>query len=340
MPHAKLADMNARIVILGAGSWGTTFAVLASRNAEVSLWARDAALAAEINASRNNSRYLPGIALPERFVAGHDVAALVARADVLVMAVPAQGFRAVLRLARPHLRAWVPVISLSKGLEQGTRRRMTEIIREELPDHPAGVLSGPNLAQEILGGQAAASVLAMDDPAIMGQLQPLFSSGLFRVYTNRDIVGCELGGVLKNVIAIACGMGDGMGAGDNTRAAMITRGLAEITRLGTALGGKAGTFAGLAGMGDLVTTCASPLSRNRYVGEQLGRGRAIADIVREMRTVAEGVWSAPVIVELAAQHGVPVPMMQEVNRVLAGGNMKQAFRALLRISAGAEADPG
>jgi glycerol-3-phosphate dehydrogenase (NAD(P)+) len=332
--------MKARIVILGAGSWGTTFAVLASRNAEVSLWARDAALAAQIDTARHNSRYLPGIALPGRFAAGHDMAALVARADVLVMAVPAQGFRAVLRLARPHLRAWVPVISLSKGLEQGTRQRMTEIIREELPDHPPGVLSGPNLAQEILGGQAAASVLAMDDPAIMGQLQPLFSSGLFRVYTNDDIAGCELGGVLKNVIAIACGMGDGMGAGDNTRAAMITRGLAEITRLGTALGGNAETFAGLAGMGDLVTTCASPLSRNRYVGEQLGRGRAIADIVREMRTVAEGVWSAPVIVELAAQHGVPVPMMQEVNRVLAGGNMKQAFRALLRISAGAEADPG
>jgi glycerol-3-phosphate dehydrogenase (NAD(P)+) len=332
--------MKARIVILGAGSWGTTFAVLASRNAEVSLWARDAALAAQIDTARHNSRYLPGIALPGRFAAGHDMAALVARADVLVMAVPAQGFRAVLRLARPHLRAWVPVISLGKGLEQGTRRRMTEIIREELPDHPPGVLSGPNLAQEILGGQAAASVLAMDDPAIMGQLQPLFTSGLFRVYTNDDIAGCELGGVLKNVIAIACGMGDGMGAGDNTRAAMITRGLAEITRLGTALGGKAETFAGLAGMGDLVTTCASPLSRNRYVGEQLGRGRAIAEIVREMHTVAEGVWSAPVIVELAAQHAVPVPMMQEVNRVLAGGNMKQAFRALLRISAGAETDPG
>ena len=250
--------MKARIVILGAGSWGTTFAVLASRNAEVSLWARDAALAAQIDTARHNSRYLPGIALPGRFAAGHDMAALVARADVLVMAVPAQGFRAVLRLARPHLRAWVPVISLGKGLEQGTRRRMTEIIREELPDHPPGVLSGPNLAQEILGGQAAASVLAMDDPAIMGQLQPLFSSGLFRVYTNDDIAGCELGGVLKNVIAIACGMGDGMGAGDNTRAAMITRGLAEITRLGTALGGKAETFAGLAGMGDLVDHLRQP----------------------------------------------------------------------------------
>lgn len=338
--RAKLAPMKARIVILGAGSWGTTFAALASRNAEVALWARDPALAAEINASRRNSRYLPDFGLPARFTAGADLAALVARADVLVMAVPAQGFRAVLRAARPHLRAWVPVISLSKGLERGTRRRMTEIIREELPDHPAGVLSGPNLAQEILGGQAAASVLAMDEPAIMGQLQPLFSSGLFRVYTNDDIAGCELGGVLKNVVAIACGMGDGMGAGDNTRAAMITRGLAEITRLGTALGGKAETFAGLAGLGDLATTCTSPLSRNRHVGEQLGRGRAIADVVREMHTVAEGVWSAPVIVELAAQHGVPVPMMEQVSRVLAGANMAHAFRALLRIGAGAEADPG
>ena len=201
-------------------------------------------------------------------------------------------------------------------------------------------LSGPNIAREILTGRAAASVLAMNDAVILRQLQPLFSSGLFRVYTNTDIVGCELGGVLKNVIAIACGMGDGMGAGDNTRAAMITRGLAEITRLGVALGGSAETFAGLAGFGDLVTTCTSPLSRNRHVGEQLGRGRGIDQILGEMSMVAEGVRSTPVALALADAHGVAVPMIREVERVLAGGSVRQAFRALLKISAGAEADPG
>jgi len=259
---------------------------------------------------------------------------------VLVMAVPAQGFRNVLRMAREHLRPWIPVISLVKGLEEPSAMRMTEIIRAELPGHPAGALGGPNLAVEILGGKAAASVLAMEDSALLQNLQAVFSSGLFRVYSNHDVIGCELAGALKNVIAIACGISDGMGAGDNTRAAMITRGLGEITRLGVALGGKAETFSGLAGMGDLVTTCTSPLSRNRHVGEQLGRGKAVAEIVSSMRMVAEGVHSAPVIVALAERLGVDVPMIREINRILAGGNARSAFRALLRISAGAEADPG
>jgi len=329
-----------KVGLLGGGSWGTTVASLVARNAPAVLWARDSATVAEINAHHTNAKYLPGAKLHESLRATADIAEASAGVDVVVIGVPSQGFRGALEAIREHIRPWVPVISLTKGLEAGSGKRMTEIIAEVLPGHPAGVLTGPNLAREVMSGFAAASVIAMQDQTINRSLQQLFSSGLFRVYTNDDIAGCELGGVLKNVVAIACGMGDGMGAGDNTRAAMITRGLAEITRLGTALGGRAETFAGLAGLGDLATTCSSPLSRNRHVGEQLGRGRTIADVVRGMRAVAEGVWSAPVIVELAAQHGVPVPMMEQVNRVLAGANMAHAFRALLRISAGAEADPG
>jgi glycerol-3-phosphate dehydrogenase (NAD(P)+) len=332
--------MKLGISVLGAGSWGTTFAALAARNTQVTLWARDVAVASEINGERRNSRYLGELQLPARLHADTDLARVTARADVLVVAVPSHGFREALTRAAPHIRPWVPVISLSKGLEQHSGLRMTQLIEQLLPGHPPGVLSGPNLAQEVLAGKAAASVLAMQDPAILERLRPLFSSGLFRVYTNEDIIGCELGGVLKNVIAIACGMGDGMGAGDNTRAAMITRGLAEITRIGVAAGGHRATFAGLAGLGDLVTTCSSPLSRNRHVGEQLGRGRALAEIVGEMRMVAEGVKSAPVALALAERHGVEAPMIREVERVLAGGSAKRAFRALLRISAGAEADPG
>ena len=176
----------------------------------------------------------------------------------------------------------MPVVSLSKGLEQGTRLRMTQVLEAELPGHPCGVLTGPNLAKEILAGDAAASVIAMDDPVIAEALQDVFASDLFRVYTNPDVIGCEVAGALKNVMAIASGMADGLGTGDNTRAAVITRGLAELTRLGCAMGGQQVTFAGLAGMGDLIATCISPQSRNRYVGEQLGRGRTIDEIIDEM----------------------------------------------------------
>ena len=185
--------------------------------------------------------------------------------------------------SKPYIRPWVPIVSLSKGLEQGSRMRMTEVIESILPAHPVGILTGPNLAKEILQGQAAAAVIAMVDIGIAQALQKIFMSGLFRVYTNTDVVGCELAGALKNVIAIAVGMGDGSGAGDNTRSAVITRGLAELTRLGMAMGGQAATFAGLAGMGDLIATCTSPLSRNRYVGLQLGMGRSLEEIITEMR---------------------------------------------------------
>jgi len=329
------------IGILGGGSWGTTVAALVTRNAPVTLWARNPATVEEINTRHSNRTYLPDATLPDRLVATNDIGEAVHGADVVVMGIPSQNFRSVLLEVRKHIRAWVPVISLTKGLELDTRMRMTQIIQEVLPGHPVGVLTGPNLAREIMAGQAAASVIAMEDAIIVRELQDVFKSGLFRVYTNNDVIGCELGGVLKNVIAIAVGMGDGQGAGDNTRAALITRGLAEITRLGVAMGGRAETFAGLAGMGDLIATCTSPQSRNRHVGVELGRGRDMPEIIAEMVMVAEGVKSAPAVMALAQQYGVEMPIASDVYRVLSGdASASRAFRGLLRVSAGAECEPG
>ena len=211
--------MSLKVGLLGGGSWGTTVAALVAKNTEITLWARDAATVEEINTGHTNKKYLPEATLPANLVAAGTIEEVVSNIDVLVMGIPSQGFRGVLEQVKPHLRAWVPVISLTKGLELDTRMRMTEIIEEVLPGHPVGVLTGPNLAREIMAGQAAASVIAMDDDIIVRELQAVFRSGLFRVYTNDDVIGCELGGVLKNIIAIAVGMGDGQGAGDNTRSA-------------------------------------------------------------------------------------------------------------------------
>ena len=333
--------MQLRVAVMGGGSWGTTIASLVSRNTPTVLWARDAATVAEINQHHTNQRYLGDARLSARLSATADPGEAVRDADVIVMGVPSQTFRATLTEVARHIRPWVPVISLAKGLESGTQARMTQIIAEVLPGHPPGVLSGPNLAREIMAGNAAASVLAMDDDTIVRRLQELFRSGLFRVYTNTDVIGCELGGVLKNVVAIAAGMGDGLGAGDNTRAAVITRGLAEITRLGTALGGRKETFAGLAGMGDLVATCTSIHSRNRFVGEQLGKGLRLDEIVRSMHMVAEGVKSVPAVIALADAHGVEMPIAREVYRVVhEGGTPRQAFRGLIRRQSGDESEPG
>ena len=337
--HALMNQL--KVGLLGGGSWGTTVASLVARNAPAVLWARDPATVAEINARHTNAKYLPGAKLHENLRASADIAEASAEVDVVVVGVPSQGFRGALEAIQAHIRPWVPVISLTKGLEAGSGKRMTEIIAEVLPGHPAGVLTGPNLAREVMSGFAAASVIAMEDQTINRALQQLFSSGLFRVYTNDDVIGCELGGVLKNVIAIAVGMGDGQGAGDNTRAALICRGLAEITRLGVAMGGKPATFAGLAGVGDLVATCTSAQSRNRHVGVELGKGRHIDEIIAGMFMVAEGVKSAPVVMELAQHHNVDMPLVREVFDVVQGrANARRAFRGLLRIAAGAESEAG
>lgn len=329
------------VAVLGGGSWGTTVAALTARNTNVTIWARNEETVVEINEQNKNSTYLPDALLPKNLSATNDLREAVANADVVVMGIPSQSFRKVLLDVREHLRPWVPVISLTKGIELDTRKRMTEIIDEVIPSHPTGVLTGPNLAREIMAGQAAASVIAMEDEVICRTLQSVFKSGLFRVYTNTDVVGCELGGVLKNIIAIAVGMGDGQGAGDNTRAALITRGLAEVTRLGVAMGGQVTTFSGLAGMGDMIATCTSPQSRNRHVGIELAKGKTMEQIAGEMFMVAEGAKSAPAVMALAEEYNIDMPISRDVYRVISGETTASgAYRGLLRTAAGSEAEPG
>ena len=294
-------------------------AALAASNTATILWARRAHVAEEIRRDHTNRSYLPDATLPETLESTADLEQAVTDSDVLVMGVPSHGFRVILEGVAPHISAGVPVVSLTKGVEQDTLKRMTELISEILPNNPAGVLTGPNLAREVVAGQPAASVIALSDESVAAELQPLFSTPSFRVYTNPDVTGAEVAGALKNVMAIAAGMADGMGLGDNAKAALITRGLAELTRLGVALGGQPLTFAGLAGIGDLVATCMSQQSRNRHVGEQLGRGRSIDEIIADMNMVAEGVKTSRAVVGLAAAHGVDMPIASEVVAVLYEG---------------------
>jgi glycerol-3-phosphate dehydrogenase (NAD(P)+) len=329
--------MEIRVAVIGAGSWGTTVASLAASNTPTMLWARRPELAEQIHTEHENGDYLPSFRLPAALEATADLEQAVRSADVVVMGVPSHGFRATLTELAPWVRPWVPVLSLAKGLEQDTKLRMTQIIEEVLPGHPVGLLTGPNLAKEILAGDAAASVVAIDDDHVALALQPLFAGELFRVYTHHDVIGCELGGVLKNVMAIASGMADGLGTGDNTRAAVITRALSEMSRLGEAMGGEPSTFAGLAGMGDLIATCISSQSRNRFVGEQLGKGRSIDQIIAEMHMVAEGVKTSKVVMELAANHGIDMPIAEQVYAACHQGRpAEEAYRGLLRREIGHE----
>ena len=323
-----------RVAVIGAGSWGTAVAVLASQNAPTILWARRPELAEQIATSHENGDYLAGTRLPDALEATSSLEAACDGAGVVVMGVPSHGFRAVLAEAAPYIGANVPIVSLTKGVEQETLKRMTEVIDDVLPGRPASVLTGPNLAKEIVAGQPAASVVALADEEICNDLQRLFACERFRVYTNHDVVGCEVAGALKNVMAIAVGMAEGMGFGDNTKAALITRGLAELTRLGVALGGEPLTFSGLAGMGDLVATCSSRQSRNRHVGEQLGKGRSLDEIIAEMKMVAEGVKTSRAVVDLAAKVGVEMPIAEQVVAVLAGErSAAEVIPALMRREA-------
>ena len=319
------------VTVLGGGSWGTAVASIAARNAETVLWARDAATVEGINRDHCNPRYLPDLPLHPQLRATQDLQEAVERADVIVLGVPSKACRAVLGDVSEYLRPWVPVVSLVKGLEAGTRMRMTEVVAEVLPGHPVGVLGGPNIAREVVQGYAAAATLAMPDQHQAEALQQLISSRGFRVYTSTDVAGVELGGALKNVFAIATGIGDGLEAGDNTRSMVITRSLRELSRLGEAMGGQAQTFSGLAGMGDLIVTCTSPFSRNRRTGMLLARGRSLAEVADELKQVAEGVGSASVVMELAAEYDVSMPIAAEVDAVLNNGQVvSRAFRGLLR----------
>lgn len=318
------------VTVLGGGSWGTTVASLASKHNRTTLWARKAELADEVNTRHTNEAYLPGFTLPDRLRATSDLAEAVSEADLLVVGVPTHGFREVLEKSAADVRPWIPVVSLSKGFETGTLLRMTEIIKEVLPGRPAAALSGPNIAREIMNGFAAAGVIATEDLSVAAELQQVLGRGVFRLYTNHDVIGCEVGGALKNVVAIASGIAQGLGVGDNTRAAIITRGLAELTRLGVAMGGEPLTFAGLAGMGDTMVTCISPHSRNRHVGEQLGKGRKLEEIMAEMTMVAEGVKAARLVLELAERHGVQMPIASHIHDVIEGAETPiDAFAGLL-----------
>ena len=308
--------MPTKVAVIGAGSWGTAVAAIACQNAPTVVWARRQELADAIVTTHRSEAYLPGYELPDSLRATSSLEDACRGADVIVMGVPSHGFRDVLSEAVSHITPGTPIISLSKGLEQQSLLRMTEVINDVAPGCPAGVLTGPNLAKEVLAGYPAASVVAIPDEAVRLELQQLFATSAFRVYTNPDVVGCELAGALKNVMAIAAGMADGMGFGDNTKAALITRGLAELTRLGCALGGTPLTFSGLAGMGDLIATCISPQSRNRHVGEQLGQGRRLAEIIDEMNMVAEGVKTSRVVVELSRREGIEMPIAEQVVAVL------------------------
>jgi glycerol-3-phosphate dehydrogenase (NAD(P)+) len=327
-----------KVVVLGGGSWGTTVASICARRGPTLQWVRSEETAKDINENHRNTKYLgKDHVLSESLRATTDFAEAARAADVVVMGVPSHGFRGVLTELASELRPWVPVVSLVKGLEQGTNMRMSQIVDEVLPGHPAGILAGPNIAREVAEGYAAAAVLAMPDQHLAAQLAQLFRTRRFRVYTIDDVLGVEMAGALKNVYAISVGMGYSLGIGENTRAMVIARSVREMSKLGEAMGGQRDTFAGLAGMGDLIVTCTSQRSRNRHVGEQLGAGKPIEEIISSMNQVAEGVKAASVIMEFADKYGLNMPIAREVDAVINhGANVEQAYRGLMVETPGHE----
>lgn len=313
--------MSGRVAVLGAGSWGTAFSiVLADGGNDVTIWARREEVAASINDAHENADYLPGIELPRTITATHDPERALAGADVVVLAVPSQSLRQNLPTFLPYVEPDAVLVSLMKGIELGTLDRMSEVLAEvgDVPPQRIAVISGPNLAREIARREPAASVVACEDADVATMLQKRCHSPAFRPYTSVDVLGCELGGAYKNVVALCVGMAVGLGFGDNTTASLITRGLAETARLAMRLGANPLTLMGLAGLGDLVATCSSPLSRNRTFGEKLGQGLTVEEIYASTRQVAEGAKSCSSIRALAEQAGVEAPIAQHVDEVLAG----------------------
>ncbi|NQW33491.1 MAG: NAD(P)-dependent glycerol-3-phosphate dehydrogenase [Acidimicrobiaceae bacterium] len=306
------------MAVVGAGSWGTTVASTVAQNQSTMLWARRAALAQQITTEHENIDYLRGVALTESLLCSSNLQDVVRDASIVMMAVPSNGFRDVLVEVAKYVSPEVPIVSLTKGLERDTLKRMSEVVADVLPRHCVAVLTGPNLAHEILAGQPAATVVGCSDDEIAKQIQVLLTRPTLRVYTNPDVVGCEIGGVVKNVIAIAAGIVEGMGFGDNSKATLITRGLAEMSRLGIALGANPNTFTGLAGIGDVVATCASAQSRNTAVGVRLGKGESIESITASMKMVAEGVKSSLSVLQLAQRCKVDMPITEQVAAVCEG----------------------
>lgn len=330
----------ARVAVMGAGSWGTAFAlVLADAGNDVHLWGRRDDLCEAIDKTHENPDYLPDVLLPESIHASSNPAEVLAHAEIVVLAVPSQQLRANLTSWGQHLPADAILVSLMKGIELGTHLRMSEVIAELTGAGPEriAVVTGPNLAKEIAAREPAASVIACADASVAARLQELMHTGAFRPYTDTDVVGAELGGAVKNVIALAVGVCDGLGFGDNSKASVITRGLAETARLGTAMGAHPMTFLGLAGLGDLVATCSSPLSRNRTFGQKLGLGMSVDEVAAATRQVAEGVKSCQSVSELAKAHGVDMPITEHVAALIAG-EMKPAELVQALISREAKAE--
>lgn len=327
--------MSLTIAVMGSGSWGTAFAqILADSDREhrVTIWGRNSETIDEINRKHTNSKFHPGMLLPSKITATVDARAALNGAEVVVLAVPAQTLRENLKSWGSSIPKDAIVVSLLKGFERGSHAMMSEVIKEELAidESQIAVATGPNLAGEIIKREPAAVVIACAKEEVAVELQDAFATPYFRPYTSIDVVGCEVAGTIKNVMALAVGMASGLGMGDNTKATVITRGLAETMRLGVALGADPITFAGLAGMGDLVATCSSPLSRNRSFGERLGRGLGLSQAQSETKTTAEGVSSAAAVLELAREHGIDMPIVEAVVDVVANGMPpKEVVRRLM-----------
>ncbi|NYT93910.1 NAD(P)H-dependent glycerol-3-phosphate dehydrogenase [Salinispora sp. H7-4] len=325
--------MSGHVAVLGAGSWGTAFAkILGDAGREVTLWARRQSVVAALRAERSNPEYLPGLVLPERVTATGDAGEAITGAELVVLAVPSQTLRGNLAEWLPYLHGDATLVSLMKGIELGTTKRMSEVVMEtaRVPADRVVVVSGPNLAPEIAAEQPAATVVACPDVDRATLVQRSITTPYFRPYTNDDVIGCELGGAVKNVIALAYGIATAMGFGHNTRAMLVTRGLAETARLGVALGADPLTFAGLAGMGDLVASCSSPSARNRTFGEHLGRGATLEEARIATRQTAEGVKSALAVRDLARAHEIEMPITEQVELVChEGGDPRRAVAALM-----------
>lgn len=324
--------MSETALVIGAGAWGTALAALLARDgAPVLAWTPEKDVAAAITRGHENPKYLPGIRLPEAVRATDEVENGLGEAQVVVWAVPTQALDSVARRISSALSPQALFVSAAKGLEQGSHLRPSQVLERALPGHPLAALLGPSHAEEVARGVPTSVVASATDPEVARRVQALFHGESFRVYANDDLPGSEYATALKNVIAVAAGISDGLGFGDNTKGALVTRGLAEISRLGTALGGRRETFFGLTGVGDLVTTAFSRFSRNRHVGEQVGKGRSLEAVLGEMTQVAEGVPTSKAAVELARERGIDVPIMEQVVAVLFEG--KQPRKALLDLLA-------
>ena len=309
-----------KVAIIGTTSWGTTLGVILSRRGiDVALWARTVEEAERLAGDGENKARLPGIPFPGGLSPTGDIEEALQGASLVVLAVPSQRMRENVRIMKRHITKGVPILSAAKGLEVDTTKRMTQVISEEIDPayrHNICVLSGPNLSTEVVHGLPATTVIAAQDTAVAKRAQGIMASATFRVYTNDDVIGVELGGALKNIVALAAGLSDGLGYGDNAKAALVSRGLAEISRLGVAMEANPLTFAGLAGLGDLVATCSSPLSRNRFVGQELAKGRPLAEITASMINVAEGISTTVAARRMAREYGVDMPITEQVYRVL------------------------